>query len=58
MTHKGNGVSEVEEIFDSYDYSDYYDYYDDYYDYGDNEVDEKSGGRKTTATRNEESHRM
>jgi len=47
---EGNGVSEVEEIFDSYDYSDYYDYYDDYYDYydyGDNEVDEKSGGRKS-----------
>merc|ERR1712012_1245267 len=45
---EGNGVNEVEEIFDSYDYSDYYDYYDDYdfYDYGDNEVDEKSGGRK------------
>ena len=50
MTHKGNGVNEVEEIFDSYDYSDYYDdYYDDYdyYNYGDNEVEEKSGGRKS-----------
>jgi len=40
---EGNGVSEVEEIFNNYDYSDYYDYYD----YGDNEVDEKSGGRKS-----------
>ena len=41
----GRGYSSIKApISHSHDYDDYY---DDYYDYKDNEVDEKSGGRKT-----------